>query len=78
MRRVPPLDSAAVKQDVDAVAVSENCGDEGADGGGGGEVRGVDGGFAAEGLDGGFGGLVRGVALGGGVSVCVCAEGYGG
>ena len=36
--------------------------------GGGGEVRGIDGGFAAEGLDSGFSDLVRGVALGGGCS----------
>lgn len=63
VRWVPSLDPAAVEQDADAVAVCEDGGDEGAEGGGGGEVCGVDGGFAAEGLDGGFGGLVRGVAL---------------
>ena len=49
------------------VAVGEDGGDEGAEGGRGGEVRGVDGGFAAKGFDGGFGGLVRGVALRGGL-----------
>lgn len=52
------LDSAAVEQDVDSVAVFEDGGDEGGDGVVGGEVGRVDGGFATESLDGLFGFLV--------------------
>jgi hypothetical protein len=66
MSRVSLLDTAAVEQDVDSVAVGEDGGDEVADGSLGGEVRGVDCGFAAEGLDLLFGSLVAGVALEGG------------
>ena len=63
--RVPLLDAAAVEQDVDSVAVAEDGGYQGADGGLGGEVGSVDCGFAAEGFDLLFRGLVAGVALGG-------------
>lgn len=45
------LDTGAVDEDVDFVAVGEDAGDEGGDGGGRGEVCGADGGFAVEGLD---------------------------
>jgi hypothetical protein len=64
VRGVALLDPAAVEQDVDAVAVGEDGGDERGDGGVGGEVCGVDCGGAAERFDGLFGGLVGGVALG--------------
>jgi hypothetical protein len=59
------LDAAAVEQDVYSVAVGEDAGNEGGDGGSRGEVCGVDCGFAAEGFDLLFGGLAAGVALGG-------------
>lgn len=55
---VAALDAGAVDEDADLVAVGEDTGDEGGDVGGGGEVGGVEVGFAAEGFDGGFGGLV--------------------
>lgn len=61
---VAALDAGAVDEDADLVAVGEDAGDEGGDVGGGGEVGGVEVGFAAEGFDGGFGGLVGSVALG--------------
>jgi len=64
VRRMPLLYPAAVEQDVNSVSVIEDLGHERGDGGVGGEVGGVDCGFAAEGFDGGFGGLVGGVALG--------------
>jgi len=64
MGGVSSLDSAAVQQDVDLVAVFEDCGDEGGDGVVGGQVTCVDLGFAVELLDGFFCGLVGGVALG--------------
>lgn len=57
------LDTAAVEQDVDSVAVGEDGRDERGDRGVGGEVCGVDFGGAAERFDGGFGGGVGGVAL---------------
>ena len=66
VRGVAALNAAAVKQDVNGVAVCENCRDEGGDGGLGGEVGDVDGGFAAEGFDGGFGGGGGGGSLLGG------------
>ena len=62
--RMASLDAAAVNQDVDSMAVFEDGGDEGGDGGVGGEVCSVDCCFAAEGFDGLFGGLVGCVALG--------------
>lgn len=52
---VPLLNTAAVEQDVDSVAVFEDGGDKGGDGVVGGEVGGVDGSFATEFLDGSFG-----------------------
>lgn len=64
VRRVPLLDAAAVEEDVDCVAVFENLGDKRGDGVWGGEVGGVDCGFAVEGFDLLLGGLVGGVALG--------------
>lgn len=66
---VASLDAAAVEQDVDSVAVLDDFGDEGGDGGVGGEVCGVDGCFASEGFDGLLGGLVGCVALRRGRSV---------
>lgn len=60
---VAALDAAAVEQDVDLVAVCDDFFDEGRDGVAGGEVGGVDLGFAAEGLDLFAGGLVGFVAL---------------
>jgi len=67
---VPLLDAAAVQQDVDSVAVGEDFGRQGCDGGVGGEVSGVDCRFATEFLDGLFCLLVGFVALGG-VSGCL-------
>lgn len=52
---VAALDAGAVYEDVDAVALKEDGGDEGGDGGLGGEVGRVDGCFSAEGFDGLFG-----------------------
>lgn len=63
VRWVPLLDAAAVEQDVDSVAVGENFGGEAYYALVGGEVCGVDCGFAAEGLDRLFGLLVGFVAL---------------
>jgi hypothetical protein len=60
---VPRLDAGAVEEDVDLVTVFKDCGNELRDSVLGGEVAGVDLGFAAEGLDGGFGLLVGGIAL---------------
>lgn len=60
---VPRLDAGAVEKDVDLVAVFKDCGNELRDSVLGGEVAGVDLGFAAKRLDGRFGLLVGGVAL---------------
>lgn len=48
---VSDLDPGAVHEDAEGVPVCEDGGDEGRDGGGGGQVGGVDLGFAAEGFD---------------------------
>lgn len=69
--RVAPLDSAAVEQDVDPVAIFEDSREEGGDRGFGGEVRGVDCSFATERFNCLLGGLVGCVALSSGVSVSV-------
>jgi len=60
---VPALDAGAVEEDVDTVAGVEDGGDEDGDGGGGGEVCGIDGGFAAKGFNLGLRFLVGGVSL---------------
>jgi hypothetical protein len=57
------LDATAVEQDVNSMAVFQDRWGEGGDGGVGGEVCGVDCGFAAEGFDGLFCCLVGVVAL---------------
>lgn len=64
VRWVPPLDSTAVEEDVDPVAVLEYGGSQGGDGGGGGEISGVDGCFTTERLDGLFCLLIGGITLG--------------
>jgi hypothetical protein len=56
--RVTALNAAAIQQDVDFVAVFEDCGDKGGDGFVRGEVAGVDLGFAVELFNGLFCGLI--------------------
>lgn len=61
---VPLLDTAAIEQNVDSVAVGEDLGGQGCDGFVGGEVGSVDCCFAAEFLYGFFCLLIRLIALG--------------
>jgi len=61
--RAPPLDTAAIEQNVDSVTVVKDRRDQGGDVGGGGEVCDVDCGLAAERLNSVFGGSIRGVSL---------------
>lgn len=68
-RGVTSLDTGAVDENADLVAVGEDARDEGGNVGGGGEVGGVEVRFAVEGFNGGLGGLIGGVALGVDVSV---------